>query len=250
MVDNFRIQGERWDSWAPFYDEDVKNQDVSTCVSALADLAGGGTALELGVGNGRIALPLAAKGIPVIGIDASGEMLRQLKGRAQGLPVVGHCADMANFDLGRQFSLVYTVASSFFLLPTQEMQVACFASAARHLADGGTFVIEAAMPLSSGLAGPREQMIVREISEDHLKFSAFLHDPVAQTVKAQEVRFGGPPQEWRMLPNTMRYVFPAELDLMARLVGLKPAYRVADWSGSRLKAASTHQVSAYTRQAQ
>ncbi|WP_329147214.1 class I SAM-dependent methyltransferase [Streptomyces sp. NBC_01456] len=248
-MNNFESQGARWDTWAPFYDEDTKNQDASKCVSALAGIAGDGPALELGVGTGRIALPLGRNGTEVVGIDASHAMLKQLHERTGDLPVSGRRADMAEFDLGQRFPLVYIVASSFFLLPTQELQMACFASAARHLADGGRFAVEAAMPQSSGLAGPRDQMIVREISEDHLKFSAFLHDPVTQTVRAQEVRFGGPPEEWRLLPNVMRYAYPAELDLMARLAGLELVSRTADWSGNPLKAASTHHVSVYTPQA-
>jgi ubiquinone/menaquinone biosynthesis C-methylase UbiE len=248
-VNNFESQGARWDLWAPFYDEDTKNQDASKCVSALADIAGGGPALELGIGNGRIALPLGRKGNEVVGIDASPEMLKQLHERTGDLPVSGRHADMAEFDLGQRFPLVYIVASSFFLLPTQELQVACFASAARHLTDGGRFVVEAAMPQGSGLAGPRDQMIVRELSEDHLKFSAFLHDPATQTVRAQEVRFGGPPEQWRLLPNQMRYAYPPELDLMAQLAGLKLLSRAADWSGTPLKGTSTHHVSVYTPQA-
>lgn len=249
-MDRFEEQGARWDKWAPFYDEDSKGQDPGQCVSALADYAGSGTALELAVGSGRIALPLADWGTPVVGIDASREMLTRLEARTGLRPVKGILADMAKFDLGQKFELIYVVASSFFLLPTQAMQVECFRSVARHLVPGGSFVLEAAVPHASGLAAEREQMIVRELSEDHVKFSAFMHDPIAQTVRAQEVRLGGPPTEWRLLPNFMRYAYPSELDLMAALTGLRLTRRTADWLGQPLKAASTHHVSVYTPQAQ
>ncbi|WP_369042255.1 class I SAM-dependent DNA methyltransferase [Streptomyces sp. Midd1] len=248
-MDNFSIQGARWDQWAPHYDTDTQGQDPGPAVAALADLAGEGPALELGVGTGRVAVLLATWGTTVVGIDASPEMLRLLGERTEGLPVTGVCADMAAFDLGSQrFKVIYVVASSFFLLPTQELQLQCFATVARHLAEDGVFVLEAAMPLASGLAGPREQMVVREISDEHLKFSAFMHDPVAQLVRAQEVRMGGTPDEWRALPNTMRYAFPSELDLMAQIAGLRLRDRWGDWQGNPLRPAGTHHVSVYTPQ--
>lgn len=249
-MSTFEEQGARWDAWAPHIDQDTQGQDTGPCVAALSDMACDAEALELGVGTGRISIPLAQFGTPVVGIDASPEMLLRLSERSKGLQVTGIRADMASFDLGSKFRLIYIVASSFFLLPTQALQVACFQSAARNLAEDGVFVVEAAMPLASGLAGPREQMIVREISEEHLKFSAFLHDPSTQTVRAQEARFGGPPQEWRLLPNTMRYAYPSELDLMAQLAGLTLLSRWADWSGNPLRPTSTHHVSVYTPQAQ
>lgn len=244
-MSNFDDQGARWDLWAPFYDEDTKNQDAGFCATLLRNLAGVGGALELAVGTGRVAVPLAQLGTPVVGVDASEEMLKRLHQRAAGLPVEGVLADMAQFDLGRRFDLIFIVASSFFLLPSQEMQVACFRSAASHLADGGKLVIEAAMPIASGLAGPRQQMIVRELSDRHLKFSAFQHDPSTQSVQAQEARFGGPPEEWRLLPNTMRYAYPSEMDLMAQLAGLSLVARWGNWVEGPLTPASTHHVSVY-----
>ncbi|MFK0099006.1 class I SAM-dependent DNA methyltransferase [Streptomyces sp. NPDC091040] len=247
-MSNFDEQGARWDLWAPFYDEDTKNQDAGSCATLLRDLAGAGDALELAVGTGRVAVPLAQRGTPVVGIDASEEMLKRLDQRAAGLPVAGVLADIAHFDLGRKFDLIFIVASSFFLLPSQEMQVACFRSAAAHLADGGKLVLEAAMPIASGLAGPRQQMIVRELSDQHLKFSAFQHDPSTQSVRAQEARFGGPPEEWRLLPNTMRYAYPSEMDLMAQLAGLSLTARWGNWLEGPLTPTSTHHVSTYTSQ--
>jgi len=236
-----------WDLWARYYDEDTKGQDPHAAASALADLAAG-EALELGVGTGRIALEIARRGTPVTGLDASSEMLRLLDERRGRLPVEGVLGDMADFDLGgRRFSLVYVVASSFFLLATQAAQVSCLRSAASHLLPGAHLVIEAAVPHASRMADRGDQMIIREMSETHLKFSAFVHDPVTQTVRAQEVRIDADTGRARMLPNLMRYAYPPEIDLMAQLAGLDLVRRVADWQGSPLNARSTHHVSVYTR---
>ncbi|MFJ8842855.1 class I SAM-dependent DNA methyltransferase [Streptomyces cyaneofuscatus] len=244
-------QGTRWDRWAPYYDQDTAGQDVRAAVTGLAGLAGEGPALELGIGTGKLAIPLADRCVPVFGMDASPEMIRRLEERAVEAaprsPVRAVTGDMAAFDLGEVFPLIYMSVSTIFLLTSQEDQVGCFRSAARHLRTDGRFVIEAAVPHASGMAVQREQMIVREMSDDHLKWSAFLHDSVNQTIRAQEVRIG--PEGVRMLPNVMRYAFPSELDLMARLAGLVLERRTADWSGRPFTPSSTHHVSVYTRPA-
>lgn len=242
-------QGARWDRWAPYYDQDTAGQDVQPAASGLADLAGRGPALELGIGTGKIAFPLAEWGVPVVGIDASPEMIRRVAQRAAETQprssVQARLGDMARFDLGELYPLIYVSVSTFFLLTTQEQQISCFRSASRHLLPEGRFVIEAAVPYASGIAAEREQMIVREMSEDHLKWSAFLHDAATQTVRAQEVRIG--PEGFRMLPNVMRYAHPSELDLMGKLAGLHLERRTADWSGRPFTSSSTHHVSVYSR---
>ncbi|WP_329385534.1 hypothetical protein [Streptomyces sp. NBC_01716] len=164
-----------------------------------------------------------------------------------GRPAVrARVGDMALFDLGIRYPLIYISASTFFLLTSQQAQVSCFRSAARHLTPDGRLVIEAAVPHTSGMAAERQQMIVREMSEHHLKWSAFVHDPVAQTVHAQEVRIG--PNGYRLLPNVMRYAFPSELDLMAQLAGLRLERRTANWDDSPFTTTSTHHVSLYSHQ--
>ncbi|MFI7088122.1 class I SAM-dependent DNA methyltransferase [Streptomyces anulatus] len=241
-------QGTRWDRWAPYYDQDTGRHDVRAAVAGLSGLAGDGPALELGIGTGKLAVPLADRGVPVVGIDVSQEMIRRVEQRAAEAapraPVRAVTGNMAGFDLGEAFPLIYMSVSTFFLLTRQEDQVDCFRSAARHLRPGGRFVIEAAVPYASGMANDREQMIVREMSDDHLKWSAFLHDSVNQTIHAQEVRIG--PEGLRMLPNVMRYAFPSELDLMAQLAGLALERRTADWSGRPFTSDSTHHVSVYS----
>lgn len=244
-------QAARWDQWAPHYDEDTRNQDPSPAAEGLARLADEGKALELGIGTGRVAFALAARGIPVFGLDASPEMIRRLEEHQARLladrPAVrARIGDMALFDLGIRYPLIYISASTFFLLTSQEAQVSCFRSAARHLTPDGHFVIEAAVPHASGMAAERQQMIVREMSEHHLKWSAFVHDSVAQTVHAQEVRIG--PDGYRLLPNVMRYAFPSELDLMAQLAGLRLERRTANWDNAPFTTTSTHHVSLYSHQ--
>ncbi|MFD4482371.1 class I SAM-dependent DNA methyltransferase [Streptomyces sp. NPDC058257] len=241
-------QGARWDLWAPYYDQDTAGQDHQPAAAGLADLAGKGPVLELGIGTGRIAFALAEWGVPVTGIDVSPQMIERLEERAAQDPprvaVRAIAGDMARFDLGELFPLIYVSVSTIFLLTSQADQVACFRSAAKHLGPEGRFVVEAAVPYASGLAAEREQMIVREMSEDHLKWSAFLHDAATQTVRAQEVRLGT--DGFRMLPNLMRYAHPSELDLMAQLAGLRLDRRAADWSGRPFTSTSTHHVSVYS----
>lgn len=241
-------QGARWDLWAPYYDQDTAGQDHQPAAAGVADLAGNGPVLELGIGTGRIAFALAEWGVPVTGIDASPQMIERLEERAAQDPprvaVRAVAGDMARFDLGELFPLIYVSVSTIFLLTSQADQVACFRSAAKHLGPEGRFVVEAAVPYASGLATERDQMIVREMSEDHLKWSAFLHDAATQTVRAQEVRIST--DGFRMLPNLMRYAHPAELDLMAQLAGLRLDRRTADWSGRAFTSTSTHHVSVYS----
>ncbi|GGU55798.1 methyltransferase [Streptomyces albospinus] len=250
-MEDLQQQAARWDQWAPYYDEDTRNQDPSRAAAALADLAGDGAALELGIGTGRVAFPLAERGTPVFGLDASQKMISCLEARQEQTPggrslVQARIGNMARFDLGTHYPLVYVIASTLFFLTTQEDQVSCFRSVARHLSPQGRFVVEAAVPQTSGLASERQQMIVREIGEEHLQWSAFVHNPVHQIVRAQEVHVG--PDGYRLLPNVMRYAYPAELDLMAQLAGLRLERRAADWEGSPFTATSTHHVSIYSRQ--
>ncbi|MFG3126717.1 class I SAM-dependent DNA methyltransferase [Streptomyces tendae] len=248
---NLHQQTTRSDHWAPYYGVDTRQQDPSAAASVLSDLARDGAALELGIGTGRVAFPLAEWGTPVFGLDASQEMISRLEEHQEQTPegrspVQARIGDMARFELGTHYPLVYVIASAFFLLTKQEDQVSCFRSAAKHLTPRGRFVVEAAVPHASGMASERQQMIVRELSEEHLKWSAFVHDPVHQVVRAQEVLVG--PDGCHLLPNVMRYAYPAEMDLMAQLAGLRLERRTADWEGSPFTATSTHHVSVYRHQ--
>ncbi|WP_367132238.1 MULTISPECIES: class I SAM-dependent methyltransferase [Streptomyces] len=222
--------------------------DPQAAAARLADLAGDGAALEIGVGGGDTAFALADWGVPVFGIDASPEKIerlaeRQPKNPETRLTVHTRHADLAHFDLGTRYPLVYAVAGAVFELASQDDQVGCFRSAARHLTAQGSFVVEAPVPSAWGIPSGQPQMMVSEIGEQHLAWSALVHEPVGQTVRTQEVRVG--PDGYRARPGRLRYAHPSELDLMAQLAGLQLEERWADWAGTPVTASSTRHVSVY-----
>ncbi|MGW1194441.1 class I SAM-dependent methyltransferase [Streptomyces sp. NPDC002536] len=222
--------------------------DPRPAAARLADLAGDGAALELGVGEGRIAFALADWGVPVFGIDASPEKIarlaeRQAKNPETRLSVTARPADVARFDLGTRYPLVYAAAGVVFELEHQDDQVDCFRSAARHLTAQGAFVVEAPVPHTWGLPPGRPQVVVSDLGDQHLAWSALVHEPVGQTIRTQEVRIG--PDGYRARPGRLRYAHPGELDLMAQLAGLRLEERWADWEGSAFTASSAHHVSVY-----
>ncbi|RLU82058.1 SAM-dependent methyltransferase [Streptomyces griseocarneus] len=238
------VQARIWDNWADHYAADsAGNLPPEDAVKTLTGLSAAGPALELGVGDGRLALPLAAAGIPVTGIDASPRMLDALHARRGSLPVRTVLGDMAEPDLSDgPYQLVYCAASTFFLLLDQNQQTACVHNAARLLTPGGTLVIEAAVP--GGPALPLEDhTLVRALGDDFAKVTFALHDRRAQTVQSQEIRFE--PDGIRMLPAKKRYAYPGEIDLMARLAGLRRAERWANWRREEFTSHSPHHVTLY-----
>lgn len=241
----FARQAAEWDLWAPTYDSDSAGflDDIGP-VDFLAAAANGQPVLELGIGTGRVAVPLARHGVSVTGIDASPEMLARLHQHATDLPIDAHVADMADFKLTARYAAVYVVTSTFLLLTTAERQASCVASAAAALDDDGIFVVEAALP-ATVLAGGRG-IVVRHVAEDHLRLTVQTHDPLAQLVQSQEIRLQRD-GSWRMLPSAKRYVSPAELDLLARLAGLRLRARYGNWDRSPFTPSSTKHVSVYAQ---
>jgi SAM-dependent methyltransferase len=240
------------DRYADRYDElhhgiAVPTGSLESCVDTLARLAGTGPVLELGIGTGRVALPLAEAGVEVHGLDASQAMVDQLRAKPGGdeLPVT--IGDFSAFDLGRTFPLVYLVFNTLFVLNTQEQQLACFDAVARHLEPGGRFVIEAFVPdLGRFDRGQRTQ--VRTVGLDHVWMELSVHDVATQRVDTQQIRIddGG---RTELRPIAMRYAWPAELDLMARLAGLVRAERWQDWSGTPFTSTSGFHITVYERPA-
>jgi SAM-dependent methyltransferase len=217
-------------------------------VDCLARLAGDGPALELGIGTGRVALPLARRGVAVHGIDLSDAMLERLRAKLGGAELglsVGNFADVA---VEGRFSLVYVVFDTFSALFTQDEQVRCFLNVAAHLAPGGVFVVEASLPTSSPDTGrfvDRQSIWVKSITEDAVHLDVGHHDPVTQRFAAQWVVLSE--SGVRLFPFSMRYAWPSELDLMARLAGLRRRERWGGWEGEPFSAASTAHVSVYER---
>lgn len=214
-------------------------------VAVLAELAAGGRAVEFAIGTGRVALPLAAAGVPVTGIELSDAMIARLREKAgpEEIPVVR--GDMAEASAGEGFALAILVFNTISNLLTQEDQVRCFRNAAAHLAPGGCFVVELWVPQLRSLPPGRGGTV--EISEPgYLLVDTY--DVLQQLVVSHHVRFdpdvsGG--REARMGRTPHRYIWPAELDLMARLAGFKLESRWADWDRSEFTADSRSHVSVY-----
>ena len=217
-------------------------EHVDPVVDVLEDLAGGGRALELGIGTGRIALPLAARRVEVHGIDASEAMVEKLRQKPGGAGIPVTLGDFVEADVEGRYSLVYVVFNTLFGALTQEAQVRCFRSVARRLADGGVFLIEAFVPDPTRFV--RGQNIQAGLVEaDHVSIDLSRHDPVEQTVTSSHLHIAE--SGVRLYPVKLRYAWPSELDLMASLAGMELRYRWSDWRGSPFTASSTSHVSVY-----
>jgi SAM-dependent methyltransferase len=234
------------DRIADVYDDWYAALDPTAAAATLAELARGGRALELAIGTGRIALPLAARGIEVHGIDASEEMVARLRAKPRGDAIPVTMGDFADVAVEGRYALVFVAFNTFFALLTQSDQVRCFGNVAEHLADGGVFVLEAFVPdLARFDRGQRVN--VTRIEADSVMLDVSLHEPVEQRVSSQHIVFDG--RGARLQPVSIRYAFPAELDLMAQLAGLELRERWGDWNREPFTAASGKHVSVWGRPA-
>lgn len=216
--------------------------DTDGPVRVLTELAGDGPALELGVGTGRLALPLAAQGVAVHGIDASEQMLAQLRGKPGAERVTASLGDFSAIDLPERFSLVYAVTGTFFELPTQEAQLSCFVSAASVLLPGGRFVIDGLLPdAAAGEAPVRPRETASGAPMLHLR----RFHSATQELISDYVVFG--PSGTDVVRVRFRYAWPGELDLMARIAGLRLERRMGNWRGARFGPGSRQHVSIYCK---
>jgi SAM-dependent methyltransferase len=213
---------------------------VEPTVAFLAELAGGGAALELGIGTGRIALPLTARGIRVAGIDLSEAMVARLRAKPGGNDITVVIGDFATSQVEGAFSLAYVVFNTIMNLRTQEAQVACFENVARHLESEGCFVAEIMLPELQRLP-PGERFLPFEVSREHLGFDEY--DTVQQRLTSHHYY----PAEGAYSTFPGRYVWPAELDLMARLAGMRLRERWSDWTRRPFTAESTKHVSVWEK---
>ncbi len=215
---------------------------VTPVVELLADLAGDGAALELGIGTGRIALPLAERGVRVHGIDDSEAMVARLRSKPGGEQIGVTIGDFAATRVDGRFSLVYLVFNTIFNLVTQDDQVACFQNAAAHLEAGGRFVIETGVPGLQSL--PLGQTII-PFRADPEGMSFDVYDVVTQRFSSQHYVFvDGAVQTY---PVEFRYAWPSELDLMARLGGMTLQNRWAGWHREPFTSLSRAHVSVYEK---
>lgn len=204
--------------------------------------APGGRALELGIGTGRVALPLPAAGVHVEGIEVSPKMVAQLRAKPGGERIPVTMGDFEAVPAAGEFALVYIVFNTFFALLTQEAQLRCFTAVPRHLAPGGAFVLEAFVPdLTRYTRGGHISPV--GVETDSVEFDVSLHDAAAQQITTQHVILGA--GGVRLYPVRLRYAWPSELDLMARLAGLTLRERWGGWAREPFTAEATRHVSMY-----
>jgi SAM-dependent methyltransferase len=211
-------------------------ESVDPVVDLLAELAGGGGALELAIGTGRIALPLAARGVRVAGIDLSEPMVAQLRAKPGGADIPVTIGDIATTRAEGTYGVVYLVYNTINNLTTQDAQVACFENAARHLEPGGAFVVEVGVPDLQRLP-PGERYVTFAVDDDYIGVDEY--DVVGQGLISHHQSTGS------RISMPFRYVWPSELDLMARIAGLRLRDRWADWHRSPFTAASRSHVSVW-----
>ncbi|MBI2856317.1 MAG: class I SAM-dependent methyltransferase [Chloroflexi bacterium] len=230
---------------ADIYDELHQGlADVQATVDALADLAQGGRALELGIGTGRIALPLAERGVEVHGIDASPAMVARLREKEGGAQIPVAMGDFVDVAVEGDFSLIFVAFNTFFGLLSQEDQVRCFRNVAHHVSGDGVFVIEAFVPDVTRFV--RGQNITAPLLEmDRVLLDVSRHDPVTQRVVAQHLLIME--SGTRLYPVQLRYAWPSELDLMSQLAGMRLRERWGSWRREPFTAASTNHVSVYEK---
>ncbi|HZM37527.1 MAG TPA: class I SAM-dependent methyltransferase [Acidimicrobiales bacterium] len=227
------------DSSGPEFDPEV----VGRTVDVLAELAGDGAALEFAVGTGRIALPLAARGVPVSGIELSAAMAERLRAKDKAGRVQVTLGDMATTRVDGRFRLVYVVFNTIGNLNEQDAQVACFANAAAHLEPGGCFVVELVVPDLRRLP-PGDDAQVFAHAPGYVGYDRYI-DLVAQ--QAMSHHFHADESGVREERTPFRYVWPSELDLMARLAGMSLRDRWAGWDRSPFTGESRSHVSIYEK---
>jgi SAM-dependent methyltransferase len=225
---------EVYDDWYSEYDPAM--------VERLAELAGNGPALELGIGTGRIALPLAGRGLEIHGVDASEAMVARLRAKPGGPDIPVAFGDFADVPVEGRFTLVFVVFNTFFGLLSQEAQVRCFRNVAQHLAEEGVFVLEVFVPDPTRFVRGQNTQATR-VEADCAMLDVTRHDPVEQRAFSQHVLI----QEGsvRLYPVQIRYAWPAELDLMAHIAGLRLRHRWGGWNHEPFTAASQKHVSVY-----
>lgn len=238
------IYGEKW---APHYDEIYSTTD-DAAIDLLADFAGDPPrALELAIGTGRLALPLTERGVEVTGVDISPEMIARLRSKPGSEKVTTVVGDMAEVPVDGTFPLVFLAFNTLFALQSQERQLLCFANVADHLDPGGRFVIECFVPDMKRFDSNNTRMGVTSIdSIDEHAYELSVHDPAQQRIVTHHVR-RRPDGTSTVLPVTVRYAWPPELDLMARLAGLEPEHRWGWYDRRPFTAVSGQHVSVYRR---
>ena len=232
------------DRIAGVYDEFYRPANVSERVDVLAELAAGGRALELGIGTGTYALPLAARGVAVHGIEASRAMVDRLRAKEGGEVMPVTIGDFADVEVEGIFSLDFVINNTFLMLTSQEEQIRCFENVASHLHESGVFLVHTFVPdVSRFDEGQHLRASLPNLASVRLDVS--IHDAVNQVVDFRHLHLTE--DGIRMYPGRLRYVWPSELDLMARLAGLRLRERWGDWQRAPFTSQSGSHVSVYER---
>jgi SAM-dependent methyltransferase len=234
------------DRIAEIYDDwYTSRMDPSDAVDLLAELAGDGRVLELGIGTGRVALPLAARGLEVSGIDASQAMVDKLREKPGGKAIAVTFGNFADVAVDGVFSLVYVPFTTFFALLSQAEQIRCLRNVAARLEPGGSFVLDAFVPDLGRYQNNDQGVFAQEVGADHVRIDVTRHDPVEQRVDSSHVVLSE--RGTHIYPVALRYAWPAELDAMAMVAGLVPVERYGGYDRRPFDRSSTHHVSIYRR---
>jgi SAM-dependent methyltransferase len=217
--------------------------ETAATVAFLRELSGEGPALELGIGTGRVGIPLAETGVEVHGIDASAAMVEKLREKPGGDRIRVTIGNFADFSLPARFRVVYVVFNTFFGLSTQREQVSCFRAVARHLTADGVFVMQAFVPDVTRFDAHNQRVSMETITADDVTIEVSSHDPFDQRVETAIVTLaeGGT----RIYPVNLRYAYPSELDLMAQLAGLALRERWGGWDRSPYPSSAWSHVSVW-----
>ncbi len=227
--------------WADIYDEG-RDLDPTPAVDFLAELADGGRALELATGTGRVALPLAARGIAVEGIEASEAMAARMRAKPGGDAIPVAIGDMADVQVEGPFRLVYLIYNTLYNLPNADRQADCFRNVARVLEPAGAFVLECFV-LDPAQYDRGQRVEALSVTESSVVLQVSRHDSAAQRLYKQHLVFDA--RGFRGFPVALRYCWPSELDLMARQAGLELAGRYADWARRPFGSDSESHISVY-----
>lgn len=229
---------------AATYDQHLRGDELET-VELLSDLARGGPVLELAIGTGRIALPLAERGLQVDGIDLSEAMVEQLRQKKGGAGLRVVIGDFADVPIEGDYRLIYIVFNTFHNLLSQDEQVRCFENVARHLTPDGLFLIEAGLPSEYFGKGVTEYVNIDSLEKDSVGFDVAQYDQVTQLLTENHISFTG--GGVRFGPIVTRYAWPSELDLMARMAGLRLLNRWSGWKHEPFTAKSIRHISVFGR---
>ena len=229
-------------------DYDVEHDPGTTeeAVQLLSELAGTGRILELAIGTGRVALPLSQRGLTIHGIDASPAMVAKLREKPGGEAIPVSLGDFADVDVEGSFDFIFLIFNTLFNLTSQQEQVRCVENVAKRLNSGGEFLIETLVPDLCQL-GDGQSLRTLHVDMNSAVLEAAVHDPVEQVVEYQRIRMTN--EGMRLSPLPIRYAWPSEIDLMAKLAGLELQHRWGGWDRSPFTADSRMHVSLYRKPA-